>query len=72
MNSFALKGHTNNSHGFQPMGPANREQIRTLEGSTNRASALVGPFRAGQDNWVDAVYHGLKTRGYSRLAPSGL
>jgi len=32
---LALKGHTNNSHGFQPMEPASQQQIRTPKGSTN-------------------------------------
>jgi len=66
MSAFALKGHTLNSHGFQPMEPECQKHILTLKGSTNGVSSLVGPFRAAPDNWVVAPFHGLKTRGYSR------
>ena len=35
-------------------------EVPTVVGSTNGASSLVGRFRAGQENWVLAPFHGLK------------
>jgi len=66
MNTFALKGHTNNSHGFQPMESAYQRQLRTLKASTNRGIAIGRPLQGRSQDWVDALFHGLKTRGYSR------
>jgi hypothetical protein len=41
--SCALKGHSQNSHGFQPMEPAYQQQIRTPKGSTNQGILIGRP-----------------------------
>jgi hypothetical protein len=71
MNTLALKGHTNSSHGFQPMEPAYQQQLRTLKGSTNRGIVIGRPLQGRSRKLGECSFPRVENPWLFKVSPFG-